>query len=70
MLHITRIISLVPRSEGSEDCFITMIFSNGNTKNMVLTAAARADLIKHLLPKKDPSSQAQPKKKPPGKSHQ
>ena len=69
MLHITRIISLVPRSEGSEDCFITMVFSNGNTKNMVLTAAALADLVKHLQAITDPPPNSQPKKKPSGKKH-
>ncbi|MBA7582741.1 hypothetical protein ES708_24678 [subsurface metagenome] len=46
MLHITRIISLVPRSEG-------------NTKNMVLTAAALADLVKHLQAITDPPPNSQ-----------
>ncbi|MBA7480322.1 hypothetical protein ES707_15773 [subsurface metagenome] len=67
MLHITRISSIVPRSEKSEDCFMTVIFSNDDIIKMVLPSSARADLVKHLqaipdLPliipkKKKPSTQ-------------
>ncbi|MBA7588208.1 hypothetical protein ES708_30260 [subsurface metagenome] len=70
MIHITRISSLVPISKGSKDYLMTTIFSNGDVKVIVLTAAAHADLVKHLRVKKDPSSQAQPKKKPSDKKHQ
>ena len=69
MIHITRINSLVPKSGGSEDYLMMATFSNGNIKTMVLTAAAHADLVKHLRAKKDPSPSSRNKKKPSDKNH-
>ncbi len=63
MLHIARISSIAPMRKLSKDYLMTVIFSNGDVKTMVLSAAAYADLVKRLRPEKAPSSRAQPKKK-------
>ncbi len=64
MIHITGISSLVPIPKGSKDYLMTAIFSNSHAKTMVLTAAAHADLVKHLRAKKGSPSSSHHKKKP------